>query len=81
MARGGNGLLKVTLGPAMPYPFMPCRQATYETAIWPFQGWPSCTAGVLQPSSTPLDTPRRTPIVVKEGTVNQNELISGFGIT
>jgi hypothetical protein len=25
----------------MPYPFMPCRQATPEAALWPFQGYPA----------------------------------------
>jgi hypothetical protein len=25
----------------MPYPSMPCRRATAETALWPFQGWPT----------------------------------------
>jgi fatty acid desaturase len=28
-----------------------------------FQGWPIRRVGGLQPSSTPLDTPRRTPLV------------------
>jgi hypothetical protein len=47
----------------MPYPSTPCGRATPETAIRPFQGWPARRAGGLQPSSTPLDTPRRTPMV------------------
>jgi hypothetical protein len=33
MARGGRGLPKVSCGPAMPYPSMPCGQAIPETAI------------------------------------------------
>jgi hypothetical protein len=39
VARGGNGLPKVSLGLAMPYPSMPYRWATPETALRPFQGW------------------------------------------
>jgi hypothetical protein len=48
---------------AMPYLSMLCRQAIPETALRSFPGWPARKAGGLQPSSTPLDTPRRTPIV------------------
>jgi hypothetical protein len=32
MARGGHGLLKVSSGPAMPYPSTPCGRATPETS-------------------------------------------------
>jgi hypothetical protein len=32
MARGGHGLSKVSLWPAMPYPFTPCGRITPETA-------------------------------------------------
>jgi hypothetical protein len=39
MARGDHGLPKVSPGPAMPYPSMPYRQATPETALQPFMGW------------------------------------------
>jgi hypothetical protein len=38
------------------------RASTPETALWPFKGWPVYRLGRLQPSSTPLDTPRRTPM-------------------
>jgi hypothetical protein len=48
MARGGHGLPKVSLGPAMPYPSTPCGRAT-------------CRAGSLQPSSTPLDNGQSPP--------------------
>jgi hypothetical protein len=48
----------------MPYPSLPCGRATPETAQEPFQRWPAHTAGGLQPSSIPLDTPGRTPMVV-----------------
>jgi hypothetical protein len=61
----GQGFPKVSPGPAMldPSSFMPCGLATPETALWPFQGWWSThRAGGLQPSSTPLDTPRHTPV-------------------
>jgi hypothetical protein len=56
MARGGHGLSTVLLGSAMPYPSMPCGLATPEMA--------SCEVGDLRPSSTPLDTPRRTPMIL-----------------
>jgi hypothetical protein len=37
MARGGHGFPKVSLGPAMPDPFRPCRWAILETAVfYPF---------------------------------------------
>jgi hypothetical protein len=35
---------------------------TPETALWPLQGWPACSAGSLRQSFIPLDTPRRTPM-------------------
>jgi hypothetical protein len=62
MARGGHALPKVSFGPAMPYPSTPCGWDTRETALWSFQGWPAHRVGGLRPSSTPLDTPRRTHI-------------------
>jgi hypothetical protein len=34
----------------------------YPSALQPFQGWPTSRAGSLPPSSTLLDTPRRTPM-------------------
>jgi hypothetical protein len=62
MARGSHGLPKVSLGPAMPYPSTPCGRTTPETALWPFQGWPTLRVGGLRPSPTLLYTPRRTPM-------------------
>jgi hypothetical protein len=62
MARGGRGLLKISLEPAMTDLSMPCGRATYETALQLFQGCPACRLGGLQPFSTPLDTPRRKPM-------------------
>jgi hypothetical protein len=56
MARGIDGLPKVSPGPAMPNPSTPCRQSTPEKAIQPFLGWPARRAGGLRPSSTLLDT-------------------------
>jgi hypothetical protein len=47
----------------MPYPSTPCGLTTPETALRPFLGWPGHRAGGLRPSSTPLDTPRRTPMI------------------
>jgi hypothetical protein len=67
MAWVSQGVPKVSPGPAMPNPATPCRQNTPETALWPFQGWPARWSGGLQPSSTALETPRRTPMV--EGSV------------
>jgi hypothetical protein len=63
MARDGHELPKVLPRPAMPHPSMPCRQATHEKALQPFQGWPACRARGLQVSSTLLDTPHCTPIL------------------
>jgi hypothetical protein len=62
MARGGHGLPKVSLGPAIPYASTPFGRATPETTLQLFQGWPACRAGGLTPPSTPLDTSRRTPL-------------------
>jgi hypothetical protein len=63
----GYGLLKVLPGPAMPYPCTPCGRATPETALREFQGRHTCRAGYLKPSSTPLDTPRRTSMTMSSG--------------
>jgi hypothetical protein len=57
MARGGHGLPKVASGPTMPYPSMPCKRATPETALWPFQGWFICWAGGLRPVFYPFGYP------------------------
>jgi hypothetical protein len=62
-ARGGHGLPKVSTRPAMPDPSMPCGQATTETALCQFLGWPARKAGSLRPSSSLLDTTRRTPMI------------------
>jgi hypothetical protein len=64
MERGGHGLPKVLPQPAMLDLSMPCRQAALETALWQFQEWPThgTGAGGLQPSTTPLDNPNRTPM-------------------
>jgi hypothetical protein len=53
---------------------------------WPAMPYPStpCRAGGLQPSSTPLDTPRRTPIVKKKKVIDafmhESRLTNGNGI-
>jgi hypothetical protein len=79
MAWGGHGLPKVSCGPAMPNPSTPCGRATSETASWLFQGWPACRAGGLRPSSTPLDTPRRTPMTEGESNVSEfSDMSSGL---
>jgi hypothetical protein len=48
----------------MPNPYTPCGQATPQTALQPFGGWPACRAGGLWPSSSPLDTPSRTGLLM-----------------
>jgi hypothetical protein len=63
MERGGHGLPKVSTGPNMPDPSTLYGRDTPETALRPFQGWPTCTAGDLRPSFTLLNTPRHTPMV------------------
>jgi hypothetical protein len=60
VARGGHGLYKVLLGPALPYPSTACGRATPETAKRPQSRRP----GGPKPSSTPLDIPRHTPMLV-----------------
>jgi hypothetical protein len=55
MARGGHGLPKVSPRPDKPYPSTLYGRATLETASNP-------EGGGLRPSSTPLDTPLRTPM-------------------
>jgi hypothetical protein len=57
------GLPKVSIGPAMFDPSMLCGRATPETALRPFQGMTSRRPGGLRPSSTPLNSPWRTPMV------------------
>jgi hypothetical protein len=59
MAKGSHDLPNVSTGPAVPYLSTPCKRATPEMALW-FQGWLAHKAVGLRPSSTPLDTPRRT---------------------
>jgi hypothetical protein len=62
MARGGHGLPKVLLGPAMPYPSTLCGWATPETAFQAFQRRYARTVGSLWPYSIPLDTTFRLPV-------------------
>jgi hypothetical protein len=60
MVRGGYELPEISLGPAMPDPSMPCRQATPETASRLFLGQPARRAGGLRLLAIfyPLDTPK-----------------------
>jgi hypothetical protein len=62
MARGGHGLPKVLLGPALTYPSTLCGWATPETAFRAFQGWYARRVGGLWPYSIPLDTTFRPPV-------------------
>jgi hypothetical protein len=57
-------LLYYSPWPAMPYPSMPGGRAIPETGLRPFQGWPTHRAGYPGPSSTLLDTTRRTPMLL-----------------
>jgi hypothetical protein len=77
MAKGIHGLPKVSPGPALPYPSMPCGRATPETAFQPFRRWPAHRAGGLQSSSTPLDTPRRTGLIVDDN-VQEEKAFEGL---
>jgi hypothetical protein len=47
--------------PGPPCPTLLCP-APFKTALQPFLGWPTRRARSLRPSSTLLDTPRRTPM-------------------
>jgi hypothetical protein len=58
----GMDSLKFYSGPRCLNPSMPCRRATPEMALWPFQRLPARRVGNLRPSSTPLDTPRSPPL-------------------
>jgi hypothetical protein len=73
MARGGHGLPKVSPGPTMPYHSMLCRRTTRVTALQPFQGWPAHRV-VLRLSSTPLDTPCRTPMCPGDGFLHERDV-------
>jgi hypothetical protein len=77
MAWGGHGLSKVSRGPAMPGPSMLCGLANPETALRPFQGWPSRMAGGLRPSSNPLHTPRRTTMMFSQKGISRSIFING----
>jgi hypothetical protein len=57
MVRGGHGLPKLSLGPAIPYPSTPCRRASLETALQLFQGWPAHRAGLPVAVFYPLGHP------------------------
>jgi hypothetical protein len=77
MSGDGHGHPKVSLQPIMPDHSRACGWATLETAFRSFQGCPASRASGLWPSSTPFDTPCRTPMVshqirftVGDGTLN-----------
>jgi hypothetical protein len=71
VARGIHGLPKVSPGPPMPYSFF-LWASHPRSGLQPFWGWPAWRAGSLQPSSTPLDTPRCAGLAL-----NQSSLRSG----
>jgi hypothetical protein len=66
MARGGHGVSKISLGPAMLYPFMPCGRPPLKWTYGHFRSGCPCRAGGLRPSSTLLDTPYCTPLNKRE---------------
>jgi hypothetical protein len=37
-----KGFPKVSNGPALPYPYMPCGWAARKTVLQPFRGWTTC---------------------------------------
>ena len=60
-ARAGHRLPKVSLEPAKPFPSMPCGQPSLKlTAV---SGVAVYRADSMRLSSTPLDTPRRMPLL------------------
>lgn len=63
VARGGLGLPKVSLELALLYLFMPCRWPPLKR-LTGLSGVAAHRVVSLRPSFTPLDTPRRTPMVV-----------------
>jgi hypothetical protein len=74
MAWGGVAINSLKFHPS---PSTPCRQAIPETTIRPFQRRTTCRVGNLRPSLTPLDTPRRMPLIkeVNYSRVRQVEII------
>jgi hypothetical protein len=70
MGSGIHGFPKVSLRPTMPDPSKPCGWANPKMALQPFLGWSSRRADSLRPSSTPLDTPRRTGLLGEGGMRN-----------
>jgi hypothetical protein len=64
MAKGFHGVPRVSLGPAMTDSSMPCGWSTPKTALWQFLGWSAHRTDSLRLSYTPLDTPRRTSLVL-----------------
>jgi hypothetical protein len=73
MARGGHGLRKVSLGPAMLASSVPCGQATPETALELFLWWPTHRVGGLCPSSTPW-IPQVVRLRVRESVATKGNL-------
>jgi hypothetical protein len=66
--KGAHRLPNVSLGLAIPDPSTPCRQAILKTVLQLFRGSPTCRVGGLRLFSTPLDTPRRTPMCIAHTT-------------
>jgi hypothetical protein len=64
MTRSSHGLPKVSLGPAMPYPSMPCRRPP-PNGFMAVLGVATCRAGGLRSSSPLLDAPCRTPLALR----------------
>jgi hypothetical protein len=60
MVRGTHGLPKISLEPAMPNPSLPCGRPPLKLPYGRFKGG---RAACGHPT-TPLGTPRRTPLVL-----------------
>jgi hypothetical protein len=70
MARGGHELPNVSLGTAMPNLSSPCGQASPETALQPFQGWPTRRAGGSVAVFYPFGHPTQSAYVLYGTTEN-----------
>jgi hypothetical protein len=72
ISRGGHGLLKVSLGPALSDPSTLCGRPSLKLLFqeWSPTGLPAC--GHL---TTPSDTPRRTPVIPNLGLTNRKSVV------
>jgi hypothetical protein len=69
MGKSGHGLPKVSPGPAMPYPSVPCVRPPLKQSPGHFRGGSTAGRTACGHLLAPLDTPRRTPL---NGSQNSN---------